>query len=69
MYRHLEHALRRIGFLRGDAAASMMRRIRRMFGRAGLSEGEVRILRGIAHQVEWAAGRAGLPERPEDGEG
>ena len=60
MYRHLEKALLTIGFLKPDNREVVMRRIRRMYGRTDLSENEVRIVRGMAHQTLWAAGRAGL---------
>ena len=43
MYRHLACALHAIGFLEDDPAEAMMRRLRRMFGRAGLSSEEVTI--------------------------
>lgn len=65
MYRHLESALRTIGFLHPDSAEPLMRRLRRLIGRATPTEVEVRVLRGIARQVLWAADRAGLPR--EDG--
>ena len=63
MYEHLEEALRAIGFLNEQAAAVMMRRLRRMLGKASLTEDEVRIVRGIARQTLWAAARAGLRGR------
>jgi TrmH family RNA methyltransferase len=62
MYAHLEDALSAIGFLHEEAAEGMMRRIRRILGRAGLTSGDAKVLRGIARQVLWAAGRAGLRE-------
>jgi TrmH family RNA methyltransferase len=58
MYRHLTEALLAIGFLQNDTVEPMMRRLRRLFGRAGLSTEEVSIVRGIARQTLWAAGRA-----------
>ncbi len=60
-YRHLEAALSACGFLKQDTSAGMMRRLRRVFGRAELSPGDVKILRGIARQVLWLAREAGLP--------
>jgi tRNA/rRNA methyltransferase len=60
MYAHLEASLLAIGFLHHDTAEGMMRRIRRMLGRADLTSGEVKIVRGMARQTLWAAGRAGL---------
>lgn len=60
MFAHLEQALRTIGFLHDAPSASMMRRLRRMFGRAGVTEEETQVFRGIARQILWAAGKAGL---------
>ena len=59
MYAHLEQALRVVGFLHEDTAEGMMRRIRRMLGRAALAPGEVKILRGIARQILWLARTTG----------
>ena len=61
LYRHLEQALHTIGFLTPEMAPAMMRKLRRLFGRAGISEDEVALLRGIARQTLWAARQAGLP--------
>jgi TrmH family RNA methyltransferase len=69
MYRHLEEALRTIGFLKPDNTEVIMRRLRRMYGRIDMSENEVRIVRGMAHQTLWAAGKAGLLEDRDDGSG
>lgn len=69
MYAQLEDALVSIGFLHRDTVAPMMRRIRRALGRAGLTEGEVRIFRGMARQVSWAADRAGLGRESPDAPG
>jgi len=60
MYQHLERALLAIGFLGAESREVLMRRIRRALGRAGLTAEEVRMLRGIARQTLWVAGRAGL---------
>jgi TrmH family RNA methyltransferase len=66
MLAHLEAALRAIGYLHEDTALPMMRRLRRLFGRAELTAGEAAILRGIARQTLWAARQAGLPVPEED---
>lgn len=55
MYSHLETALFAAGFLYEDTAEGMMRRIRRILGRAVLSPGDVKIFRGIARQILWLA--------------
>ena len=56
MYGHLERALRAIGFLTPETTETMMRRLRRLYGRAGLTTAEVQILRGLARQALWAVG-------------
>jgi TrmH family RNA methyltransferase len=69
MYAHLQAGLESIGFLHPDTVEPMMRKLRRLFGRAGMSTTEARILRGIARQTLWACRQAGLPtpDVPEDG--
>jgi tRNA (cytidine32/uridine32-2'-O)-methyltransferase len=56
MFAHLERALRAVGFLRDDTAEGLMRRIRRVLGRAALTPGDAKVIRGIARQVLWVAG-------------
>ena len=57
MYRQLEESLLRIGFLNDKTARHMMFALRRLLGRAGLEETDIAILRGIARQIAWYAGR------------
>lgn len=57
MYAHLGEALREIGFLKPDQEDGMGRRLRRMFGRADFTSGDVKVLRGIARQILWIARR------------
>ena len=57
MYAHLSEALRAIGFLKPDQEEGMGRRLRRMFGRADFTSGDVKVLRGIARQILWIARR------------
>jgi TrmH family RNA methyltransferase len=64
--RHLEAALLAIGFLQEDTADGMMRRVRRILGRADLSPGDVQVVRGVARQVLWLARAAGLEVPAED---
>lgn len=68
MYRHLERALVAIGFLSRDTGVVMMRRFRRLLGRADMTPEEVRMLRGVARQTLWLAREAGLvgPEEHDD---
>jgi tRNA/rRNA methyltransferase len=56
MYRHMEEALLRIGFLNRDNPKRMMAVLRRIFSRARLDPREVRVLRGICRQAKWHAG-------------
>lgn len=58
-YLHLERTLLRIGFLHEDNPGRILSTLRRLFGRAELEAREVRILRGILSQVEWALDREG----------
>lgn len=55
MFDHLESALRDIGYLSPQNPAHIMRDIRALFGRSGLTKRDVRVWRGIARQVGWAA--------------
>lgn len=55
MFAHLEAALARIGFLSEDNPAHLMATLRALLARAGLDPREVRVLRGIARQVDWFA--------------
>ncbi|NWG14207.1 MAG: RNA methyltransferase [Acidobacteria bacterium] len=58
MYRQLEKALLEIGFVTPETARHMMFALRRFFGRTGLEKRDTAILRGIARQIGWYAGRS-----------
>jgi TrmH family RNA methyltransferase len=60
LYEHLEQALATIGVLHTDSRVPIMRRLRRLLGRADPTTAEVKLLRGIAQQILWVAGRAGV---------
>ena len=64
-YGHLEQALRAIGFVTPDTSESIMRRMRRLFGRARLSADDAQMFRGLARQILWAARQARLPIPPD----
>ena len=65
MYGQLEEALLGIGFLHVQNARHMMFAFRRLFGRAGLTETDVGILRGVARQIAWYGARgAGRRKKP-----
>jgi TrmH family RNA methyltransferase len=53
---HLKESLLTIGFLDPASPQRILRQLRRLFGRAGITANEVKILRGICRQMEWAAG-------------
>lgn len=55
MYAHLEELLLKIGFLDENNPKRIMHTLRRVFGRAGLSDRDVAILRGVFRQLEWYA--------------
>lgn len=52
MYEHLERALVLVGFLDPRRPRKLMPRLRRLFARTRLEEGEVAILRGICSRIE-----------------
>jgi tRNA/rRNA methyltransferase len=58
LWTKLEAGLVAVSFLHGDEAPAMMRRLRRLFGRAELDDDEVQILLGVARQMTWAGTRA-----------
>lgn len=55
MYAHLEELLLRIGFLDPKNPKRIMHTLRRIFGKANLSDRDVAVLRGIFRQLEWYA--------------
>ena len=57
MYALLEDGLREIRYLRGSRADALMHAIRHLLGRARPSPMEVRLLLGLARQLQWAARR------------
>lgn len=69
LYGHMEGVLLEIGYLHRENPARMMRVFRRLLGRAGPDEREVRSLRGVFRQVAWYAARRGQGPGPEGGAG
>jgi tRNA/rRNA methyltransferase len=57
MFRMWRETLLEIGFMKEDKADHMMLGLRRILGRAPLTEDDVRILMGIARQTLWKARR------------
>ena len=67
LFAHLEESLGAIGFLSAENPSHIMRDLRSLFARAGLTRRDVKIWRGIARQIAWAAGRAALVELEDGG--
>jgi tRNA/rRNA methyltransferase len=65
---HLQQSLLTIGFLDPNSPQRILRKLRRLLGRAGVTAEEVKILRGICRQMEWAANNTG-PGPPGPGVG
>ena len=63
---HLQSALLRIGYLNPQNPDHIMHALRGILGRAAVTEHDVRLLRGLARQIEWAAGRAAAAPTPEN---
>jgi tRNA/rRNA methyltransferase len=53
MFGHMHQTLLDIEFLNPDNPDHILRAFRRIFGRAGLDEREVRILRGLWKRIDW----------------
>ncbi|MCK5378554.1 MAG: hypothetical protein KAJ78_04085 [Acidobacteria bacterium] len=51
---HLQTTLADIGYLDPENPDRILRKIRRVFGRAGITENEAAIFRGICRQMDWA---------------
>ena len=67
MYDDLKSTLLEVGFLDQTNPDKMMTSLRRLFGRAGLQDREVKIIRGICRQMRWYTskkkeGYCGIPE-------
>jgi tRNA/rRNA methyltransferase len=58
MLAHLEQSLVAVGFLDPLAPKKLMPRLNQLFNRAGVTQEEIHILRGIAKAVEQTAARA-----------
>ena len=54
-YGHLESTLVEIGFLDPEKPRHLMSRLRRLYGRSGISKLEMNILRGILTETQKAA--------------
>jgi tRNA/rRNA methyltransferase len=65
LFERLQAAFLRIGFLNPQNPDHIMFALRRLFGRAELEGSDVRILLGLARQIEWF-GRQGPARSSEE---
>ncbi|KIH76804.1 tRNA/rRNA methyltransferase [Geoalkalibacter ferrihydriticus] len=69
MFGHMRQTLLDIEFLNPDNPDHILRSFRRIFGRAGLNEREVRILRGLWRRIDFIEGqRRCLADREQESE-
>jgi len=59
MYRHMRQTLLDIEFLDPQNPDHILRSFRRIFGRAGLNDREVRIIQGLWSRIDWFCGQIG----------
>ncbi|MCK4501927.1 MAG: RNA methyltransferase, partial [Desulfuromonadales bacterium] len=57
MYQHMRQSLVNIGYLDSQNPDHILRSFRRIFGRAGLNDREVKILRGLFNQIDLYTGK------------
>ncbi len=55
MYEHLMNSLEKIGFVIGGPKGHTYRVLKRLLGKIPLTEADVKIIRGICHQIDWFA--------------
>jgi len=61
MYAHARRVWLRVGYIQTPDPDTLLRRWRRMFGRARLRSSEVGFIRALLHQTDWCAEVAELP--------
>lgn len=61
MYSHMRKALCEIEFLDPQNPDHLLRTFRRIFGKAGLIERDVRIIRGLMAKIEWVNSQRNQP--------
>jgi tRNA/rRNA methyltransferase len=64
MFEHLRAALTELHFLYGDKAGALMHALRHLIGRAGPTAMEVKMLHGLARQIEWHVRNTGPQSDP-----
>ena len=63
LYAQMEATMLKIGFLKPENPAHLMRTFRRIFSRAALDRREVAVMRGLFSQIDWAAGEFRGPKK------
>lgn len=53
MYKHLINSLSKIGFVLGGEKAHTYQVMKRLFGKVPLTVSDVKVIRGICHQIDW----------------
>ncbi len=64
MFAHLRSALTELHFLYGDKADALMHALRHLIARAGPTAMEVKLLHGLARQIEWHVRQGERPGAP-----
>lgn len=62
MYQHLRRVWVRIGYLNAQNPDAILRRWRRILGEVPLTVHDVNVIRALAHQTDWVARKAEIPE-------
>ncbi len=68
LFAHMKTSLLDIEFLDTNNPDHIMRALRRIFGRSGLSAREVRILRGLFSRIDWVEAERRRLATPNDEE-
>ncbi len=68
LFQELEAGLEKVRYLKGIRGKALMHALRHLIGRAGPSPMEVRLLFGLARQLQWVARQANLDTSTQDAE-
>jgi len=66
LFQHMQQSLVQVGFLNPQNPEHILRAFRRILGRAGLNDREVRIMRGLFSQIDLLAEQVQVTENRED---
>lgn len=65
MYRHMRQSLLEIDYLDSQNPEHILRTFRRIFGRAGLNDRDVKVLQGLWRRIDWVAGELAKQQKQE----